>query len=135
MSDIYFLHSSIKLDANELLKPIAKSEYINRHYPYLRDKQNIYSIELPFENKIIEVKLFCDYLISQALNGAIITVVNLWQTSIVSEILEFNTDLDEKINITIKDFKKSNLDLHKIKYALENTNFKMNTEYIIKVIV
>jgi len=130
MSRIIFLTSQKEIDLKEFgLNHLEKTNYLDKHFPYLKDKNYIY--DLSEFNNSISYKDFVLKLIDFSKNENIITVAVLWQTEKEDEIEELNTFLYNSTQILSIDNYDKKYDLI---YKFENDNFEVSSEFVIKTI-
>ena len=130
MSRIIFITSQKQINLEDLgLKAVEKTEYLDKYFPYLKDKNFIYDFS-DFNSKI-SYKEFVSRLIEYSENKNIITLAILWQTENKEEIEELNTFL---YNITIISSDDNYDKKYDLIYRLENDNFDVASEFIIKTI-
>ena len=130
MSRIIFVTSEKEINLEKFgLKVINKTKYLDKYFPYLKDKNFIF--DFSSYNSKYSYKEFVLDLIEISKNNNEIRVVVLWQTENMEEVEELNTFMLNSILISNYDNYNNKYELV---YNLENDNFKVSTEYIVRTL-
>lgn len=130
MSRIIFVTSEKEINLEKFgLKVINKTKYLDKYFPYLKDKNFIF--DFSSYNSKYSYKEFVLDLIEISKNNNEIRVVVLWQTENMEEVEELNSFMLNSILISNYDNYNNKYELV---YNLENDNFKVSTEYIVRTL-
>ena len=127
MSRIYFLYSKKPLSPHKSLEKIDKRKFLFQQYPFLQNKGYLYELDYPFNlsQETLSILEFIENCINEVER---VSLVVLEETSLKEEIEYFNTEMQDIVQIRIKNKGET---YYAFKYALERNVLKQRTEYVL----